>query len=129
MLASTSGNRQSRNPSPRKHNSRPTPDDQDIIIISDDELPPRRASKNAKVKSKSNAKRKAPSPIPFVDGDILEILTSEDDERELPPRKKHDYSTTNTPRGEVTALQNRLRTIQAVSINAPGVLDGRLTLS
>jgi len=83
------------------------PPGNEVIVISDDEQP---AGKSAGGTSKARNKRKAP-PSPIVDGDILEIMSSEDEDEvrtNRPPPKK---STTDA-NSEVAALQKKLKLVQ-----------------
>jgi hypothetical protein len=82
------------------------PTGNEVIIISDDELPARKFSSST---SKARNKRKAPRS-PVLDGDVLEIMTSEDENNVRtsgPPPPKLANS-------EVTALQKKLKLVQTV---------------
>jgi hypothetical protein len=81
------------------------PTGNEVIIISDDELPARKSSGGT---SKARNKRKAPRS-PVLDGDVLEIMTSEDE---------NDVRTSGPPKklanSEVAALQKKLKLVQTV---------------
>src|ERR1700676_2349414 len=95
-------------PSPKKPtiSNMLNPTGNEVIIISDDELPARKFSSGT---SKARNKRKAPRS-PALDGDVLEIMTSEDE---------NDVRTSGPPppklaNSEVAALQKKLKLVQTV---------------
>lgn len=104
----------SRNPSPSlKKATIPSmlnPTGSEVIIISDDEEPIRKSSSGGS-SGKARNKRKAPPPS-FVDGDVLEIMsTDEEDARtHRSPSKK---SATDSD-SEVVALKKKLKLVQMV---------------
>lgn len=91
-------------PSPKKPI---TQVDNEVILISDDEQPARKKPASTKAGS-SNIRAKRKAPLPFIGGEILEILTSSDDE-------SFSVNKADTNK-ELVALQQQLKKLQSVRV-------------